>query len=869
MVVNYICPKSSIIMLLLPCIILDGLEYWDENDSDVDGDFSPNSPPENLPTGEIPDQDLNGDQQAVIWWVVAFSCVFQTLHSLSSRAVSWLLKFLGTLLAFLGLYSTEIAGIALAFPSTLHKRSKFLEKILPVVSICHYVVCPSCLNLSKYEHCLENRGNHILIKSCGQCEREAKKNVQLLKAIVTSSGSRKYYPFLVFPNACLISSLQSLLSRPGFFERCKEWHNKFVRNCSQLSDVYCGRVWNDFLDYKGQPFLSASNSIAFMLNIDWFQPFKHRVYSIGVIYLAIMNLPRAIRFKRENIILVGLIPGPSEPSKNMNTYLTPLVADLLTLWDGVPFSTCDNGTQVIRCALLCIGCDLPAGRKACGFLSHSANLGCSRCYCNFGTGIFGKQDYSGFNRANWPPRTNTQHRNDVKTILKGSSKTERQRMESELGCRYSSLLQLPYFDVVRMLIIDPMHNLYLGTAKHIFSKIWVSKNYLDSVSLNAINERILSLMVPPEVRFNRLPSCMQNPSSLTAEQWMLWVNYYSIFCLHELIPSQHLECWRRFVLASRLLCKACFGEDDIRLADALLLQFCTEFQSLYGSDCITPNMHLHAHLLDCVRDYGPMSSFWLFSFERFNGILGDEHTNNRSIEVQLMERFMKDNSHIQLLSSIPSASSNVTSTFSHAVLDHAYGFMSKRHLDVAPDSTQNSVEGISPAPKYIICSFSELEVSMLRNIYLKVYPSLLSNGADIEFPQSFRKMAYFTINGQKVKNGQYILAKNVFPFSSSSSLIDSSYSFVNARPAKIDYTFMYSIHVNGEMVNKMFASVCWPMRHPLQHTIGKPYELWCISAFETCSKNFIVPISNFVTLLLTAEQTIHGQHVLVTVPLIL
>lgn len=82
-----------------------------------------------------------------------------------------------------------------------------------------------------------------------------------------------------------------------------------------------------------------------------------------MIYLAIMNLPRAVRFKRENIIIVGLLPGPSEPSKNMNSYLTPLVSDLLTLWEGF-----DCGTQFIRCALLCV---LPAARKVCGFLSYT------------------------------------------------------------------------------------------------------------------------------------------------------------------------------------------------------------------------------------------------------------------------------------------------------------------------------------------------------------------------------------------------------------------------------------------------------------------------------------------------------------------
>ena len=177
----------------------------------------------------------------------------------------------------------------------------------------------------------------------------------------------------------------------------------------------------------------------------------------------------------------------------------------------------------MRGALLCVGCDLPAGRKTCGFLSYTANLGCSRCYCEFGTGFFGKMDYSGFQRNTWVHRTNQKHRDNIKTIIACSTKTERQRKEREFGCRYSSLLQLPYFDPVRMLIIDPMHNLYLGTAKDIFSQIWVGRGMIDSASVTKINEKILALIIPPTVRFSHLPACMQYPSSLTAEQWMLTI----------------------------------------------------------------------------------------------------------------------------------------------------------------------------------------------------------------------------------------------------------------------------------------------------------------------------------------------------------
>ena len=57
---------------------------------------------------------------------------------------------------------------------------------------------------------------------------------------------------------------------------------------------------------------------------------------------------------------------------------------------------------------------------------------------------------------------------------------------------------------------------------------------------------------------------------------------------------------------------------------------------------MTPNMHLHAHILSCIKDYGPIYSFWLFSFERYNGLLGNYRTNQRSVELQLMRMFISD-----------------------------------------------------------------------------------------------------------------------------------------------------------------------------------------------------------------------------------
>ena len=80
---------------------------------------------------------------------------------------------------------------------------------------------------------------------------------------------------------------------------------------------------------------------------------------------------------------------------------------------------------------------------------------------------------------------------------------------------------------------------------------------------------------------------------------------------------------------------------DIDAADELMKSFFIAAESLYGSSFITINCHLHLHLQNVFKDYGPCYGFWLFSFERYNGMLGKYHTNQLSIEIQLMRRFIE------------------------------------------------------------------------------------------------------------------------------------------------------------------------------------------------------------------------------------
>ena len=151
--------------------------------------------------------------------------------------------------------------------------------------------------------------------------------------------------------------------------------------------------------------------------------------------------------------MVGLIPGSHEPRHDINAFLDPFVTDLKKCWNGVELSVAPlKCRKVLRCALLCVACDVPAGRKVCGFLSHNTHLGCSRCFKRF-SGTAGAMNYSGFDRDRWPARSGPRHAKDACSLLNMQTKSDLQKAKSELGCRYSALLKLPYFNAPIMPII--------------------------------------------------------------------------------------------------------------------------------------------------------------------------------------------------------------------------------------------------------------------------------------------------------------------------------------------------------------------------------------------------------------------------------
>ncbi|KAG1437788.1 hypothetical protein G6F56_012935 [Rhizopus delemar] len=158
--------------------------------------------------------------------------------------------------------------------------------------------------------------------------------------------------------------------RPSCTNSLAKWKKRQTVS-DRYIDIYDGAVWKTFKTDPNAsvPYVEESiYNLMMTLNVDWFQPYKGTQHSTGAIYLTIQNLPRDKRNLRKNVLLVGLILGPSETKVNeISHFLDPLVEELLELKDVIPMHTYTNGIVNVKAALTNVGCDLPAAKKVSGF----------------------------------------------------------------------------------------------------------------------------------------------------------------------------------------------------------------------------------------------------------------------------------------------------------------------------------------------------------------------------------------------------------------------------------------------------------------------------------------------------------------------
>ena len=87
-----------------------------------------------------------------------------------------------------------------------------------------------------------------------------------------------------------------------------------------------------------------------------------------------------------------------------------------------------------------------------------------------------------------------------------------------------------------MTIIDGMHNIFLGSVNYFICKILIATDILDKQKLQLVHNRMKRLQLPCDI--GRLPSMFDSGATFTAEQWMNWTLYFSVFCFYGILDNR-------------------------------------------------------------------------------------------------------------------------------------------------------------------------------------------------------------------------------------------------------------------------------------------------------------------------------------------
>ena len=365
----------------------------------------------------------------------------------------------------------------------------------------------------------------------------------------------------------------------------------------------------------------------------------------------------------------------------MHTFTNPLKF-LLTLYIGVPISS-DGNDMRVRCLLLCGSFDAPAKCLFQSFVQFNGGYGCPYCLHpgkTVKTSERGHTQTYPYNKENlrtghFEERTHDQTQKFAKLAMESAIHTG---IETPVkGVRgLSWFLHVPGFDIIRGTAIDYMHGTLLGVVKMLV-KLWLDKQHHQEPwyigkSSKELDKRYLSIKPPSCI--SRLPrSIVGNFGHLKASELRSFLLFYSLPCLYGILPDSYFQHYLLLVEAIYILLKHSIALSELVKASKLLKHFCLRIEEMYGCRYETYNAHGLLHLVDRVKDLGPLWTNSCFCFEDFNGELRHLFHGTQQVEMQIVLSVciqQKIPELVPLLTSCPGAQEFYESLTSKGRLSH-------------------------------------------------------------------------------------------------------------------------------------------------------------------------------------------------------
>ncbi|KAG1736380.1 hypothetical protein EDD22DRAFT_982388 [Suillus occidentalis] len=381
-----------------------------------------------------------------------------------------------------------------------------------------------------------------------------------------------------------------------------------------------------------------------------------------------------------NVICAAIMLDPKEPNiVQINHCLEPSTRELMELKNGVKMDVYGEEELVdVFVDNEALACDMPASHKCNGTAGHSHDFHpCAFCDID----IVKINTPEGYNNS-WTAKDD-HHMLHQSFYSKDATPARQEAILRDHGVRFSILNVISGWLPSRKSALDFMHCIFLGIISHLFMRVLFGGYMLSGMgginSLKRQFEDIINAVRWPS-HVTRLPKNLgENQSLKKADEWC---------CLLTITPVILWWAWRDandeipdtepplppntvapdFLCNRRLLYKAilflCTGVQILTSRTISMAQARTgqSFLAHYYLECLqlriplTINHQASMHTADMIKKFGPVYAWWLFAFERFNGMLERVHHNGHDggwIELTLLWNWVQTHLIYKYLLALP------------------------------------------------------------------------------------------------------------------------------------------------------------------------------------------------------------------------
>ncbi|XP_074096746.1 uncharacterized protein LOC141525943 [Cotesia typhae] len=202
--------------------------------------------------------------------------------------------------------------------------------------------------------------------------------------------------------------------------------------------------------------------------------------------------------------------------------------------------------------------------------------------------------------------------------------------------------QLEHFDCVWGFPIDYMHGVLLGVSRQLWA-VWTkpgTEYYLKPQQRKEIAAHQLKIERPQEI--HRLVRTVDHVAKWKASEWESWLLFNSIPCLAGILNEKCFQSYILLVSSIYMLMTDNITERDLIICEINILQFVRDCQILYGVSSITFNLHSLLHIVESVRQSGPLWASSAFPFESMIFLIKRCITGVSGVSNQIINSVLKE-----------------------------------------------------------------------------------------------------------------------------------------------------------------------------------------------------------------------------------